>query len=915
MCPYNSSGQRACLHTSIVALQARHVFMNAVLEGCVTSERTWGYVPLCHKFMEPMLPFVLAACICLYAAAEIDIEALGVASQPKHFLFPHHRPNVIDNTQIIALGTRGIGAMASVFSSAEDHEDHKDHCKDREVRSVVEWDMDAGCVDGPHEDGSRYILTTSQDCDFIHLQKFHQQLCQGEARVNVSLKPGVWYPVGTTRSGYSRFYCDPQRRKIRQEVLSESVSCEGDPALAIPWDGTGLCSLGPERDGTYYRTTCLDTGVNIVQYPKSKPKSRTCQSTPRFNTTIPFEQCMGSSDPKNPYSFQFSCTPDARNATESVWVPGPPPPSSPSEVHNVTMRDGAQLYTGVYYEKDMDPSSKLPVVYVQCPYDSRFGGCSWVVPMWQAWLNPPAKEIEAFKSVLVYQESRGTWRSDGGAFEDAILWQYASQDSKDTTEWIKKQPWCNGKIMLDGLSAGGVAAYLTSDNGESYSGMHVGIAGSSVREVLFRGGALSYETFTYIGNFVVGPADAKHPSPFHPNITKYNMMENYVKKHENPGGIWNSTSYNSSGHISWPVIQSAGWYDLFNSVSNFEHVTAASKWDVKSSHAMQIVPLGHCGETGGIPGQAGFTRDLAWNHTAIQTLWAISNGLAPEVFNLFGNNPRWAALVIWNLLLDGLIPTVPKIPRLMWYVLGSEPYPKANFIAVGDRLPSPQYRNLYLSSQAEAVFHDPAEGFDEFIYNPSFPMPTIGGHLFYNEQGAKCGPQDQTPALTGRSDYLLFESAPLKQPLYITGNVRGRISIETNVTDTDLVLKLIDCWEDKKMLVADGIVRMRWRGNVTSPNPPMEKGKTYQVDVDLWSISWRFASNHTIGIIVTSSNYPAVDVNPNNALPLSKEGPNVTASHRIVFAGESYVTLPIVQNTQLKELTFARFERQTTTYS
>eukprot|EP00954_Amorphochlora_amoebiformis_P030492 1394759-Amorphochlora_amoeboformis.AAC.4 len=23
----------------------------------------------------------------------------------------------------------------------------------REVRSVVEWDMDAGCVDGPHEDG------------------------------------------------------------------------------------------------------------------------------------------------------------------------------------------------------------------------------------------------------------------------------------------------------------------------------------------------------------------------------------------------------------------------------------------------------------------------------------------------------------------------------------------------------------------------------------------------------------------------------------------------------------------------------------------------------------------------------------------------------------------------------------------
>jgi hypothetical protein len=145
----------------------------------------------------------------------------------------------------------------------------------------------------------------------------------------------------------------------------------------------------------------------------------------------------------------------------------------------------------------------------------------------------------------------------------------------------------------------------------------------------------------------------------------------------------------------------------------------------------------------------------------------------------------------------------------------------------------------------------------------------------------------------------------------LTGPLSVTLFVSSNATDTDFAVTLIDVYpansSDTKnanasILVADGITRMRWR-NAPGVSVPqlLTPGAQYQISVDLWNTSYVFSPGHRIRVHVTSSNYPRFDVNPNNGLPLTQSGPNVTASNTLYtsLAAPSAINLPIVQLSQL----------------
>jgi uncharacterized protein len=121
----------------------------------------------------------------------------------------------------------------------------------------------------------------------------------------------------------------------------------------------------------------------------------------------------------------------------------------------------------------------------------------------------------------------------------------------------------------------------------------------------------------------------------------------------------------------------------------------------------------------------------------------------------------------------------------------------------------------------------------------------------------------------------------------------------------------VDVWHNAttgaevRMLVADGVLRMRWRNQTDRPGgesgkplplPAMVPGQAYLAQVDMWQACWVFAAGHRVGVDVTSSASPLYDVNPNTGEPLlNATGANVTATNTI-FQGEgvSFLRLPVV---------------------
>lgn len=97
---------------------------------------------------------------------------------------------------------------------------------------------------------------------------------------------------------------------------------------------------------------------------------------------------------------------------------------------------------------------------------------------------------------------------------------------------------------------------------------------------------------------------------------------------------------------------------------------------------------------------------------------------------------------------------------------------------------------FYLSAGGVLSSTPPSTSGDvTFTYDPLDPVPTEGG----NNLEIKCGPLDQRP-LESRPDVLVYTTAPLTAPLAITGGLEATVWISTNVTDTDVVVKLIDVY-------------------------------------------------------------------------------------------------------------------------
>lgn len=562
--------------------------------------------------------------------------------------------------------------------------------------------------------------------------------------------------------------------------------------------------------------------------------------------------------------------------------------ATPYEVtieHNVQvkMRDGVILRADIYRPK---AEGKFPVLLERTPYNkqgsdfgSRAAGQGYVV---------------------IIQDVRGRYSSEGEWYP----FKNESSDGYDTVEWAAALPYSNGKVGMFGGSYVGATQMLTAiAHPPHLAGICPEVTASNYHDGwTYQGGAfeqwfneswtsgLAQDTFnrkvqhsTNAMNgiwklplssyplFVPAISDSDSTAALAPYFLDWLAHPNY----DDYWKRWSIEEHFSD--ITVPSLTIAAWYDIFlgGSLRNYIGVKAHGG-SAAAQHGQRLVVMigGHAG-SGRKIGDVDFGDSADLNLEDLILSWydylfkETKNDFAAKPVRIFvmGAN-EWRSEDDW--------PPARSVPT-KYYLHSSG---KANSLR-GDGT---------LSGSAPR-----AETPDQYTYDPTNPVATVGGPLCCDSQHLAPGPRDQRP-VESRNDVLVYSTPPVSKDIEVTGPITLDLYVKSSAVDTDFTGKLVDVWPNGfAQNLTEGILRVRYRDSQEKPEF-MNSSQIYKLTLDLWATSNVFRKGHVLRLEVSSSNFPRFDRNPNSGLDVSSPQQLLSAANTIFHDDQhaSALILPIV---------------------
>ncbi len=517
------------------------------------------------------------------------------------------------------------------------------------------------------------------------------------------------------------------------------------------------------------------------------------------------------------------------------------------EIVMVPMQDGVRLATSTFLPAGDGP---WPALLMRTPYDRKTD-------------TSIAVDLTNLGVAVVLQDMRGYHDSMGlvsGFFSD-------QEDGHATLNWIAAQPWSNGRVATFGGSALGIAQYLLAPGAnDSLRCQWVEVATPDVYgEAVFQGGVYRDELAIQWmeGNF---SSHLIEPFKAHPLNTDY----------------WEAVQITDEyDAINVPAMHVSGWHDIFarGTIAAFlGYQNQGGEGAVGQQHLI-MGPWTH-DINSSIVGELTYPDAVLEDYDAWQETW----------LNACLFKDRQAQ------------KEVDSLPVVQYFSMGAvgEDGAPGNIWQTAETWPPSGATNLILYLNANGLLgrHPPdiGGGGDTFLYDPSNPVPTIGGANLHLEAGAF----DQR-AIETREDVLVYTTSWLHEPLEVTGNLQAFIWMVTNVPDTDIIVRLTDVYPDgRSMLVAEGILRARYHD---SPNFTswefLEPGRPYRLSIDLGPTSIVFNTDHRIRISITSSSVPRFLPNPNTGAMYLGPGETGWIAHTSILHNAQYpsvIILPVMEN-------------------
>lgn len=239
-------------------------------------------------------------------------------------------------------------------------------------------------------------------------------------------------------------------------------------------------------------------------------------------------------------------------------------------------------------------------------------------------------------------------------------------------------------------------------------------------------------------------------------------------------------------------------------------------------------------------------------------------------------------------------------PSVRYYQMGDDEWRASDQWPPADAEATPYY--LDSDGSANGRFGDgvltserPDSGAptDTYDHDPLDPTPTRGGPTL---GAVPAGAFDQA-SIEERDDVLVYTTEELDDPVAIAGDIRAILFVESTAPDTDFVVRLVDVDPDGYAAnVTEGTLRVRYRNSLEEPKY-MKSDSVYELEIDVRPVAHTFQAGHRIRLDVTSSNFPALDRNPNGTVPIAEATENdmQTATQTLYHDTEqpSKIVLPV----------------------
>ena len=554
--------------------------------------------------------------------------------------------------------------------------------------------------------------------------------------------------------------------------------------------------------------------------------------------------------------------------------------------YRIGMRDGKRLFTAVYVPKDA--SQPYPILMERTPYNvSPYGEDQYKKHL------GPSDELEKAGYIFVYQDVRGRYMSEGEFIEmrphlDAKKSPNdvdESSDTYDTIEFLLKHvPNNNGKVGIWGISYPGF--YTSAGIIDSHPALKAASPQAPMTDLFLTDDAYHGGAFMLAANFgfymsfrpfaepalpakVSVPFDFGTPDgyDFYLRGSIRDLNKRYLKEanslftdqmaHTTYDSYWKARDLSRHmKNIKCAVMVVGGWFDAEDLSGPFKTFHAIDQNNPGTANSLVIGPWVHGG-------------------------WSITDGdhlgdvqFAAKTSEFFRANIQ---LPFFEYYLKGKSAAIPKA-----YVFetGTNVWRKYDAWPPSQAKP----RTLYFHAGGKLSFEPPseAEGFDEYVSDPSRPVPFVD---YISTSVPQRYMVDDQRFAARRPDVLVYQTDPLNEDVILAGPVSPKLKVASTGTDSDFVVKLIDVYPNdypdsegtnaSKRVLGSPAVRMggyqqllrgepmraKFRNSWEKPEA-LTPGQRTTVDFTMPDVYHTFRKGHRIMVQIQSSWFPLVDRNP-----------------------------------------------------
>jgi len=568
--------------------------------------------------------------------------------------------------------------------------------------------------------------------------------------------------------------------------------------------------------------------------------------------------------------------------------------------YKIAMRDGIKLFTSVYVPKDVfSDGKKYPIVMQRTGY----GVPPYGIEQYRANLGP-SELFAREKFIFVYQDVRGRYLSEG---QYVVIRPHKpvksgpkdtdeNTDTYDTIEWmIHNVPGNTGKVGMWGISQPGF--YVTAGMIDAHPALVAVSPQAPVTDYYMgddsyhNGAFMLAHRFNFYMGFRDREGDPERPQPtlpfqfgtpdgydFYLSLGSLANADEKYFKHKQP--LWNlnidHTTYDDvwQSRAIWKYLKNikpavmlvGGWYDTEDPQGLLRQHDFMEKNGPPAVDMLVMGPWNHGGFSRGDGDRLGNvnfgSKTAAFYREKIEFPFF--------VYHLKGTG-------------DG------KFPRAWVFETGANQWRKF------DKWPPAESKmtTVYLDAKGTLAWQQPPQsGVDEYLADPSRPVPYIGPLV--NPVVLNTYMTEDQRFAAARPDVLVYKTEVLDHDVTIVGTINADLKVSTTGTDSDFDVKLIDVYPNDapdynnpppangpggatpvtrmggyQQLIRGEPFRGKFRKSFERP-VAFEPGKPDRITFALPDIAHTFRAGHRIMVQVQSSWFPLTDRNPQKFMEIPK---------------------------------------------